>query len=120
MYEVTTRRGFKFDLNMCELWFRGEVLTSPMYLPIRTSNAFLVALLQPTPWFPSNIECHVIILVSDEDAIWEAVRLLRYSVEYARLAGCSHWRYHWDDGDAGVLVRRVGAKVDAPRYLIHF
>jgi len=119
MAEITRRQGLDFNPVHAEWWLREEVFKNSQYLPIRTQNAFLIAYINPTPWQMAELECHVLVLVSDEDCIWEAVRLLRYSIEYAKACGCSFWRYSWDYGDAGTLVRRVGAREDVPRYIIN-
>lgn len=119
MLDISRRRfGSDFDQIACEGWFFTEVLPKyGLYLPIRTSNAFLIALLNSMPWEPSVLRAHVLLLVSDEDAVWEAIRLLRASVEWARSRKCKSWHYHWDEGDALTLCARVGAMCEK-RYRI--
>lgn len=119
MTELATRRLGEFDQTTAEGWFTTEVLPKfGLYLPIRTPDAFLIALLNAAPWNLAKMECIVLLLVSDEDAIWQAIHLLRLSLEWARMRGAAHWRYWQDNSDAGVLARRVGAKLDTPRYRI--
>ena len=120
MIDLSRRRfGSGWDQISAEGWFTGEVLTKhALYLPIRTSNAFLIALLNAMPWSLTRMEAIVLLLVTDDDAVWEGVQLLRTSVEWAKVRGAAHWRYWWDEGDAYILARRVGAKMDTPRYRI--
>lgn len=119
MLDLATRRFGDFDQISAEGWFTGEVLTKhSLYLPIRTPDAFLIALLNAMPWSLTRMEAVVLLLVTDQDAIWQGVQLLRTSIEWARMRGAAHWRYWWDEGDASILARRIGAVLDPPRYRI--
>jgi hypothetical protein len=119
MVELATRRLGEFDQITAEGWFTTQVLpTHGLYLPIRTPDAFLIALLNAMPWNLAKMEAIVLLLVTDEDAIWQGMQLLRASLHWAKMRKAAHWRYWWDEGDAGVLARRIGAKLDNPRYRI--
>lgn len=120
MLKLTERRFGTFDTIGAEGWFTGSVLQQHgMYLPIRTADAYLIALVNAMPWAPTDLEVVVLLLVTDEDAVWQGVQLLRASIAWARSRGVAHWRYYWDHGNAGILARRVGAKPDTQRYVIH-
>jgi hypothetical protein len=119
MVELATRRLGVFDQITAEGWFTTQVLTTHgVYLPIRTHDAFLIALMNAMPWNLAKMECIVLLLVTDEGAIWEGVQLLRASLAWARMRKAASWHYWWDEGDAGVLARRLGAKLGTPRYRI--
>ena len=107
----------KFDPEGTEGWFRNIVLKSPLlFLPIRTDNAFLIAMLCCVPWTPADFETNVIMVCADDGAMWEALRLLRVSVEWARRRKCSAWRLTSENDDLTALARRIGATETSPRF----
>jgi hypothetical protein len=119
MLEVAAKRypTDKFDLLSTETWFRNIVLKSPMiFLPIRTKNAFLVAMLCCVPWIPAEFETNIILVCADEGAMWEALRLLRVSVEWAKIRKCSSWRLTSENDDLTMMARRIGANEISPRF----
>lgn len=96
-------------------------LRSEATLMIRSEpkNAVLVANYVTPPWYPNRRECHVMFLVSKSGAHWQAMKLLRESVAWARLQGCARWRFHSETAhDVGALCRYVGAREDSPRYVV--
>ena len=115
------RYSNKYDQQASELWFRNIVLKSPMvFLPIRTDNAFLIALISVTPWLPADNEAHVIMVCADTGHGLEAVTLLRESVAWARRRKCATWRIVSEtDMDLGAFARRVGATEITPRYTLN-
>ena len=73
-----------YDPWGAEGWLRNAVLRQPlMFLPMRTQNAFCVSMVSVKPWTPSENECHVAALCADDGAMTEAIKLLRWSVEWA-------------------------------------
>lgn len=107
----------KFDPIGTEGWFRNIVLKSPLlFCPIRTDNAFLIAMLCCVPWKPADFEANVIMVCADDGGMWEALRLLRVSVEWAKLRKCSSWRLTSENEDLTMLARRLGATETSPRF----
>lgn len=95
-----------------------QALNASHMLMLRNDQAFLVANHVAPPWYPKRRECHVMALCAREGAHWQALKLLRESVEWARLQGCVRWRFYSEtDHDVGVLCRRLGADQET-RYVI--
>ena len=91
------RYGEGFDYLTCEGWFRNIVLKSPlMFHPVRLANSFLISMLSCNPWAPSEFECNVVLVCADEGCMWEAAKLLRSSIEWARKRKCKRWRLAGD------------------------
>ena len=109
-----------FDLEGTEGWFRNIVLKGPlMFYPVRTDNAFLIAMLSCCPWTPSLFECNVILVCADDGAMWDALTLLRGSINWARRRQCVIWRLSSDtDYELSPLARRVGATELSPRFVL--
>lgn len=110
--------NYPYDPITCEGWFRNRVLKEPMlFLPQRTDRAFCISMLSVTPWIPANYETNVLIICAEDNAIWESIRLLHASIEWARLRRCTMWRMSSDtDHDVSILARRMGATEISPRY----
>jgi len=107
----------KPDPGATLVWL-ANVLRWPNAYAIRSEGAFCVALIQVPPWYPEHLECHISVLVADQGCIWQAVRLLRDTVRWAKGRGCKRWWLTSDtDKDFNSLARRVGASVEE-RYLI--
>ena len=121
LFDMSTRRYPRYDRIATELWFRNLVLKTPLlYLPQRTENAFSVSMLAYTPWFPNDWECHVVFICAETHAEWEAMRLMRASVAWARSRKCTIWRVSSDtDSDLTMFARRLGAKEVSPRFTIN-
>jgi hypothetical protein len=98
-------------------WVRNNVLTNPLnYLCIRSDNGFLIATLSLWPWYPRPV-CTVIVVCVDQGKHWQAIPLLRVSIEWARYRKAIDWRYESDTPyDIGALMKRLGVPQDAPRY----
>lgn len=109
-----------YDPLGAEGWLRNRVLKEPlMFLGQRTDNAFCVSMVSVKPWTPSEFECHVAALCADDGAMSEAIRLLRWSIEWSKLRKCSVWSISSDtDYDFSMLARRLGAKEIAPRFVV--
>jgi hypothetical protein len=68
------------------------------------------------PWTPAEFECNVIMVCSDHGGMWEALRLLRVSVDWARRRKCSEWRLTSENDDLTMLAHRIGATETSPRF----
>lgn len=101
------------------LVFLIQALKGPNMLLLRTHDAFLVGNHVAPPWYPKRRECHVMALCAKPGAHWQAVRLLRESIDWARTHDCVCWRFHSETmHDVGALARYLGAQADTPRYVI--
>lgn len=92
-----------------------------MFLPIRTDDAFLIAMLSTTPWRPSTPECNVALVCADNGCMWQAVQLLRFSIEWARQRKCSLWRVSSEtDFDLTPIAHKLGATTPDHRWIMRF
>jgi hypothetical protein len=67
-------------------------------------------MLSVMPWLPTEWEAHVIFICADADAGWEALKLLRASVEWSRKRKAAVWRICSEtDCDLSALAKRLGA-----------
>lgn len=117
MYDLTTRKYPQYDAVTTEGWFRNQVLKTPLlFLPQRTDNAFCITMLTFTPWIATP-ECTVVFICADDDAHWEAMKLMRSSIEWARKRKCNYWRVSSDtDNDLTMFARRLGVNEISPRF----
>lgn len=85
---------------------------------IRSDHGFLVADVEFASWKPKRRECHVLAICIEEGHHWEAAKLLRVNIVWAREQGCVRWLLS-SETEHGVasLADRVGARVE-PRYVI--
>jgi hypothetical protein len=121
-YICKKRYSNKYDSVTTEGWFRNNVLKSPvMFLPQRMPNAFCISMLSILPWLPSEVECNVVFICADENCGWEAMKLLRSSMEWAKGRKCACWRLASDtSADLTAFAKRLGVVEISPRYIIHF
>lgn len=112
------RYGIDWDDATTEGWFRNIVLKSPlMFRAVRTANAFSVSMITTLPWQPSEFECHVVFVCADDGAMWEAFKLMRDSVAWAKKRKCTCWRLASDtEVDLYSMARRLGATEISPRF----
>jgi hypothetical protein len=110
----------RYDAVTTEGWYRNLVLKQPMvYLPQRTANAFCISMLTFVPWLPAEYECTVVCVCADDGAMWEAVKLIRSAIEWARKRKCMYFRMSSDtDTDLAAFARRLGAEEISPRFSI--
>jgi hypothetical protein len=123
MLEVGDRRyPGRYDRLATEMWVRNIVLKGPMmFLPIRSDHAYLIAMLSTTPWTPATPECNIAMVCADDGAMWEAVMLLRASIEWAKRRKCSLWRLSSEtDFDLGPIANKLGAKEPNTRWILRF
>jgi hypothetical protein len=116
------RYAADYDSESTTAWFRNIVLKSPlMFYAVRSQDAFVVTMISVTPWLPNSIEANVVFVCADDDAMWQALRLLRCSIDWARRRKCTLWRLSSDTGnELGPLAKRLGAVEVSPRYVLHF
>jgi len=101
------------------LEFLVKYFNSADTLKLRTTHAFMLAVWVRPAWRPTDSECHVSALCTEPGAHWQGVKLLRYSVAWARALGCNLWRFHSETSSRiDALAKRVGAYQDTPRWRI--
>ena len=108
----------RFDSVTTEGWFRNIVLKNPMmFYPVRLDNSFLIAMLSCLPWLPSEFDCHIICVCADDGHMWETLKLLRGSINWARERKCKHWCLNSDtEYDLAPMARLLDAKELTPRF----
>lgn len=112
--------NYPYDPVTTEAWFRNRVLKEPMlFLAQRTDNAFAISMLSVTPWIPADYETNVVVICAEDNAVWESLKLLRASIEWAKLRRCKAWRISSDTAnDVSLLAKRLGAEEISPRYVM--
>ena len=110
----------RYDRLGTEQWYRNIVLKGPMmFLPLRTDNAFLIAMLSTTPWTPATPECNIVLVCAEEGRMYEAITLLRASIEWAKRRKCSLWRLSSEtDFDLQPIAFKLGAREANVRYVL--
>lgn len=107
-----------FDPGRTLTWL-VQILRSPDALAIRSDDAFLIANIVTGIWQPNERDCHVIFCCAAERHHWQAVRLVRQSVTWARGTGCRKWWFCSEtDCPIDQIALRVGAKPEVMRYSI--
>ena len=121
-YLCRKKYSHRYDPYGTENWFRNYVLKQPLnYLQQRMPNAFCISMLTTYAWLPAETECTVAFICADDNASWEAMKLLRHSVEWAKRRRCVAWRCSSEtDSDLTLFCRRVGATEISPRFNITF
>lgn len=109
-----------FDPIGAEGWFRNIVLKSPlMFYPVRLANSFLIAMISCVPWLPADFDCHIVAVCADDGAMWETLKLLRSSIDWARKRQCKRWMLASDTVyDLGPMARRLDVKELSPRFTL--
>jgi hypothetical protein len=110
----------RYDPITTEGWYRNIVLKQPlMFLPQRTHNAFCFSMMTMVPWLPSEFSCDIVAICADDGAMWEAMKLMRSSIAWARSRKCTYWRMSSDtETDLAAFARRIGADEVSPRFMI--
>lgn len=112
------KRYRPFDPGTTLTWL-VNIVRRPDALAIRTEHAFLIANIVTGIWQPDERECHVIFCCAAERHHWEAVRLIKQSVTWARGCGCQKWWFSSETPhDIAPLALRVGAKPSVMRYCL--
>jgi hypothetical protein len=101
-----------------DLWYLNVVLKGPlMFFPARTADAFCITMLSATPWMIKSLEANVVFICADDGCLWQAMRLLRASIDWARRRQCTLWRITSEtEYDLKPLALRLGAKEPRPRW----
>ena len=112
------RYSHRYEPESTENWFRQLVLKNPLlFLAIRTDNAFSISLISCLPWLPSEFEVNVIFLCAEHGEMWQALKLCRYSIDWARRRKCHVWRLASETGyDLSMISKRLGCKELTARY----
>lgn len=118
MLSLGWRRYGDYDPGAAMSWLMG-MLQEPRGFMLRTDGAFIIGGIIVAPWHPTRLECHVLVICAEPGAHWQAVKLLRRSVAWAREHGCQTWRTSSDYADIDPLCRRVGAVPTQPRYVLN-
>jgi hypothetical protein len=121
MLDLGRRRySNRFDPMATEGWFRNIVLRAPLvFLPVRLDGAFLIAALNIIPWAPGELEANVVLIVADEGCMWQALELLRFSIDWAKMRRATEWRLTSEtEVEFGPIAKRLGAKDVSPRYCL--
>jgi hypothetical protein len=114
------RYPIAFDAFSAEMWFRNNVLKSPLiFFPARTDRAFTICMIITDAWLPGLRICNNLLLNSEEGAVWEEIALMRAAVEWARKRQCAEYRI-WSDTevDLSAVAVRVGAQPTAIRHTV--
>lgn len=99
-------------------WLIGAMSSFNAYV-VRTDHALIVATIYSPPWWPDDKECHVVVLVADKGHHWDAVRLLRRSIGWARIRKCTKWRIDSEtEHELGPLANYVGAGATGKKYTL--
>jgi hypothetical protein len=120
MMDLGNRRyGNQYDRFGTEMWFRNIVLRGPMmFWPCRTDNAFCIAMISTTPWRPEAAECNVVLVCAEDGHMWEAITLLRGSIDWAKRRKCSLWRLSSETSfDLEPIAAKLGATEANVRYV---
>ena len=107
-----------YDADLTAQWFTEQVLRNPlMYYAIRTDNAFCIAYINTFPWLPGESDCNVNFICADDGKMWEAVRLLRATIDWAKRRNCKNWWLAGDtDIDLKMIAWRLQAREQWPRF----
>lgn len=118
--ELSLKRYRGIDWPSCEAWFVRHVFKDPVHFyAVRTDNAFIVSRLDRQPWYPDDPEVYVQLACADEGCMWELFRLMRNSIEWARLCNAKHWRCCSNtEYDFAPIANRLGAREITPRFLM--
>lgn len=98
----------------------AEMMQRPDWLVMRSAHAFAISNLFVPAWrTQAEPECNVVILCAEPGGVWDAVRVLRESVRWARQKGCTAWWFGSEtEVDISAIARRVGGVKALPRYRI--
>ena len=121
-YICKKRYSNRYDSSTTENWFRNIVLKSPMtFHATRTPDAFQITMLSVMPWLPAEPEAIVLFVCADDGKLYQAVKLMRDSIEWSRKRRCAIWRLSSDtDIELVALAKRLGVTEISPRYCIRF
>jgi hypothetical protein len=121
-YLCRKRYAHSYEPETTRAWFSNIVLKSPMmFYAIRSQDAFVITMLSIVPWLPNDIDANVIFICADDDAMWQAFKLLRRSIEWSKRRRATLWRLSSDtDYDLRAIAKRLGATEITPRFVLRF
>jgi hypothetical protein len=116
-YLIKKRYGEKYTYVEAEGWAINTVLKNSIaFFAPRTDNALLIAHFHAWPWTANEFCVDVMFICADDGAMWEAMELIRASIDWAKSRKAARWRISSEtDYDITPLARRVGATKIAPR-----
>lgn len=123
LYDICIRRySPEYDPVSTEHWFRNLVLKNPLFFCAqRTDNAFCITALSALNWLPTKFNANVAFIAAEEGAVWEAMKLLRASIAWARSRKAATWAVASDTPtDLKLMAYHLGATEIHPRYVIRF
>ena len=96
-----------------------DAIRNPQSLALRTEHAFLIAVIIPVGWRPTERECIILAICADEGCHWEAVMLLRRSVAWAKEMKCCRWWVQSEEAHhIDMMAKRIGARAGPIRYFV--
>ena len=114
------RYSARYDSKTTQAWYINLVLKNPqLYLAERTDHAFCITHIYVLPFTGKDIIADVMFLCAEEGTMWDTVRLMRSSIDWAKERNGRKWQIASDtDFDLTPLAKRVGAKFLAPRCVL--
>lgn len=83
----------------------------------RSADAFQITSLTTTPWTPQAYQAEVMAICADHGKMWQAVKLLRDSIQWARDRRAVGWNFSTETQyDLAPIMKRLGAVALTPRY----
>lgn len=102
-------------------WFQNVVLPNPMKIcAVRTADAFLIVTLSVDPWTPTSLIADVTFICADDEAMWQAMHLLRWGLAWAKQRKVAIFRLgvgYDNNTRLDVIARRLGAQERHPIYI---
>lgn len=118
LLSLADKRYRHFDPGTTLAWLAG-IIQNPQALVSRTDDAFVIAIYTTPAWHPAEPECHVHFLCAAEGCHWQAMKLLRETVAWARGHGCVRWWFSSETQyEIGPLAKRLGARPRVMRYCL--
>ena len=118
LLSLASERYPPFDPGTTLSWLAG-IINNPQGYAIRTNDAFAIATCMAPAWHPKSPECHLLFLCAAPGEHWQAIRLARDTVRWARTQRCVKWWFSSEtDYEIAAIARRLGAKRKVIRYVM--
>ena len=101
-----------YDPTTTANWLRNQVIKSyiTFYATCIPQTAFQCSMLSLEPWLPSEPMCNVVAALSEHGHMWELIKLLRDSYDWACRRRCTYWGLRSDtSSDFEMLAKRLRA-----------
>jgi len=99
------------------LAYLADALASPKGFCWRSDRAFIIASLMVPVWRAEQPDCHIVALCAEAGGHWQAIKLLRASMTWAREHRCRQWRFGSETNhDISALAKYVGAHPSQPSW----